>query len=106
MTAGEARALLGRALHLSLEVLAVAEGGDIQALGALDAERLRLLSLLRTISTPIDADARLLLQQIKDLNDKAIGFLEHRRRIKSREIDTAKLGRRALIAYSATRLQL
>jgi hypothetical protein len=106
MTAGDSRALLGRALHISLEVLAIAEGGDIQALGALDAERLRLLNLVRTISTPIDADSRLLLQQIKELNDKAIGFLEHRRRIKSREMDTAKLGRRALIAYSATRLQL
>jgi hypothetical protein len=103
MTAGESRALLGRALHLSLEVLAVAEGGDVQSLGALDAERLRLLNLVRAISTPIDADSRLLLEQIKDLNDKAIGYLEHRRRITSREIDTAKLGRRALIAYSATR---
>jgi hypothetical protein len=106
MTAGASRALLVRALQLSLEVLDVAESGDVRSLGALDAERLRLLSLVRAISTPIDADSRLLLQQIKELNDKALGFLEHRRRIKSREIDTAKLGRRALIAYSATRLQL
>jgi|SRR5450432_3144472 len=106
MTVSESRVLLERALQLSLELLAVAEGGDVQALGSLDAERLRLLNLLRTVSTPIDTGSRLLLQQITELNDKAIGFLEHRRRIKSREIDTAKLGRRALIAYSATRLQL
>lgn len=106
MTSGESRVLLGRALQLSLEVLAVAEGGDVKELGALDAERLRLLNLLRTISTPIDADARLLLQQIKELNDRSIGFLEHRRRTKSREIDTAQLGRRALVAYSATQLPL
>jgi hypothetical protein len=106
MMAGEAHVVLERALQLSRELLAVAEGGDVQALGTLDAERLRLLNSLRTVSTPIDTDARLLLQQITALNDKAIGFLEHRRRIKSREMDTATLGRRALVAYSATRLQL
>ena len=106
MMAGEIHAVLERALRISLELLDVADGGDVQALGALDAERLRLLSSLRAIATPIDTDARLLLQQISELNDRAIGFLEHRRRIKSREMDTAKLGRRALIAYSATRPQL
>jgi len=55
--------------------------------------------------TPVGADEHLLLQKIIELNDRAIGFLEHRRRIKAREIDTAALGRRATVAYSATRLQ-
>jgi hypothetical protein len=97
--------ILERALQLSLELLSVAESGDVQAAVHLDAERLGLLNSIRTRLTPVGADEHLLLQKIIELNDRAIGFLEHRRRVKAREIDTAALGRRATVAYSATRLQ-
>jgi hypothetical protein len=105
MMDGQVQVALERALQLSIELLAVAEGGDVQATAHLDAERLRLLDSVRHRSTPIDTDERLLLQRITELNCQAIGFLEHRQRIKAREMDTATLGRRALVAYSATRMQ-
>jgi hypothetical protein len=96
---------LTRALALSRELLAVAELGDVRAVADLDAERLRLLHSQRLKSRHMDADERLVLQQISELNDKAIGLLEHRRRGTEREMDTVAVGRRALIAYSDTRLQ-
>jgi hypothetical protein len=96
---------LERALELSRQLLAVAEHGDVRAVADLDAERLRLLHSQRLKSRHMDADERLILQMINELNDKAIGFLEHRRRGTEREMDTVAVGRRALIAYSDTRLQ-
>jgi hypothetical protein len=48
---------------------------------------------------------RELLQEIADLNAKAIGCLEHHHRRTARDMDMASAGRRALIAYSPTRLQ-
>ncbi|HWJ33807.1 MAG TPA: hypothetical protein VNR70_00990 [Steroidobacteraceae bacterium] len=97
---------LARALELSLELLAVAERGDVGAVANLDAERLRLLDSQRPKSRNMDADERLVLNQINELNDKALGLLEHRRRSIERDMDTAAAGRRALVAYSATRTRL
>jgi hypothetical protein len=105
MMADESGALLTRALQLSQELLRVAEGGDPQAVLELDAERLRLLHSMGSQPTPVGADERSLLKEIAELNHRAIGFLEHRRRGKAREIDTAAVGRRAVAAYSTTRLQ-
>ena len=104
MTDGESSAELERALQLSRELLAVAEHGDMQLAPNLDAKRMQLLESVRQRFTRIDANDRLLLQSIAELNDKAIGHLEHRRRGKVRELDMASVGRRALDAYSATRL--
>jgi hypothetical protein len=96
---------LARALELSQQLLEVAEHGDAGAVANLDAERLRLLNSERLLSRNMGVNERLVLQKINELNDRAIGYLEHRRRRIEREMDTASAGRRALVAYSATRLQ-
>ena len=92
---------LARALLLSKELLAVAENGDVGAVANLDAERLRLLHSAGVKDTNMDADQRLMLQQIGELNDEAIGHLEHRRRRTEREMDMASAGRRAVAAYGS-----
>ena len=104
MTDSESTAELERALQLSRELLAVAEHGDMQLAPNLDALRMQLLESVRQRPAQLDANDRLLLQSIAELNNKAIGYLEHRRRRKVRELDMAFVGRRALDAYSATRL--
>jgi hypothetical protein len=105
MMADESGAMLARALQLSRELLDVAEGGDLQAVLGLGAERQQLLQAARSGPAPVGAGEGALLREIAELNDRAIGFLEHRQRIKAREIDTAAAGRRAVAAYSTTRLQ-
>ncbi len=94
---------LRRAMEISLELVAIAEGGDVRATARLDVERRRLLDSLRSRPTAIDTDERLLLQKIAQLNDQAIGLLVHRRRRTEREIDMVGVGRRAVAAYSSTR---
>jgi hypothetical protein len=101
----ESGAMLTRALQLSQKLLVIAEGGDLQAVIELGSERLRLLHSTRSQPAPVGANEHRMLKEIAELNDRAIGFLEHRRRIKAREIDTATVGRRAVAAYSTTRLQ-
>jgi hypothetical protein len=97
--------LLTRALALCHEMLAAAEQGKLDSLASLDAERLELLKSFRLEAKQFDAGNRALLQQIAQLNDRTIGLLEHHRRGKGREIDMAAVGRRAVAAYSAIRLQ-
>ena len=92
---------LARALALSQELLAVAAQGDVSAVANLDAERLRLLHSLRVKVTNMHADERLMLQKINELNDEAIGLLEHRKRRTEREMDMASTGRRAVAAYGS-----
>ena len=104
MSSGESRAALERALELSRELLTVAERGDAAAAANLDAARLELLKFAsETGRAPVNH--RELLQEIADLNAKAIGCLEHHHRRTARDMDMASAGRRALIAYSPTRLQ-
>jgi hypothetical protein len=105
MNAGSSKTALALALELSNELLAVAEAGDLGAVADLDADRRRLLDSWRPMIGHMDPSERLMLQKISELNDRALGFLEHRRRRTERLMDTAVAGRRALIAYSATRLQ-
>jgi hypothetical protein len=97
--------LLTRALALCHEMLAAAEQGKLDSLASLDAERLELLKSFRLEAKQVDAGNRALLQQIAQLNDRTIGLLEHHRRGKGRDIDMAAVGRRAVAAYSAIRLQ-
>ncbi len=92
---------LARALALSQDLLTVAEKGDVRAVASLDAERLRLLHSVRVKFTNMDADQRLMLQKINELNSAAIGLLEHRRRRTEREMDMASTGRRAVAAYGS-----
>ena len=105
MNGGDSRAALERALELSRELLAVAELGDVAAAVYLDAARLELLKSARETLRTTPMSDRDLLQEIAQLNDQAIGCLEHHHRRKARDMDMASVGRRALIAYSPTRLQ-
>jgi hypothetical protein len=96
---------LARALALSHEMLASAEGANLQSLERLDAERLELLKSFRLETRQVGAAERALLQQISQINERTIGMLEHRRRAKGRDMDMAAVGRKAVAAYSSTRLQ-
>jgi hypothetical protein len=105
MTDAESNPAIERALAVSHEVLAAADQGDLHALAVLDAERLRLLQCMRLKRDTWSAGDRLALREISELNDRAIGLVEHHRRSKARELDMAAVGRRAVAAYSTTRLQ-
>jgi len=80
--------------------------GDAAAAVNLDAARLELLKSASGTGRTTPVNHRELLQEIADLNAKAIGCLEHHHRRTARDMDMASAGRRALIAYSPTRLQL
>jgi hypothetical protein len=105
MTRFEAVAALQRALEISRELAAVAEGGDMQLTVSLDADRLQLLKSIRPILQPLDEENRSVLREIAALNDRALGFLEHRRRAKGRDMDMLVVGRRAVRAYSSTQMR-
>lgn len=99
----EATTLLERAVALSRQLLAAADRGDGQAVAILDAQRLQLLKSARKSPHALDANERLMLQEVAHLNDRSIGHLEHHRRIKERQLDVAVVGRRAMNAYASTR---
>jgi hypothetical protein len=105
MKSSEPGAALRRALELSRELLRVAECGDPRSTAILDAERREILSRIRTSGRPLADSERQCLLDIMQLNDWAIGQLEHRRRVKERQMDTVATGRRALAAYSSTQLR-
>jgi hypothetical protein len=96
---------LARALALSHDMLNAAEKGDLQSLASLDLERMELLELFRNGTKQVSAADRALLSQINEINDRAIGLLEHQRRSKGRDLDMAAVGRRAVAAYSGSRQQ-
>jgi hypothetical protein len=102
MTRTEAAAALQRALEISRELAAVADGGDLPLAVSLDAERLQLLKSARASLQPMDESNRAVLREIAALNDRALGSLEHRRRAKGRDMDMLAVGRRAVRAYSNT----
>jgi len=101
----QARQALERALALSHQLIAAADQSNLQELVRLDAERLRLLQSVRLERDNLSAGDRMVLRQVSELNDRAIGLMEHQRRIKGRAMDIAAVGRRAVAAYSTTRLQ-
>lgn len=94
---------LAQALQLSQQMLVLAESGEVGELAKLDTQRLRLLqSAAGRSAVPRSATENALLSEIAALNDRSLGLLEHRRRIKAREMDTATAGRKAVAAYSTT----
>ncbi|MFI4891688.1 MAG: hypothetical protein ACHQIL_14255 [Steroidobacterales bacterium] len=102
MNAAAANKLLDRALAISREISKFAETGDVASAVALDGERRDLLHTARAgMGFPSD-DQRAILAEIAALNNRALGLLEHRLRIKARELDMAAVGRRAIVAYAAT----
>jgi hypothetical protein len=96
---------LSRALALSHDMLSAAECGNLNSLESLDRQRLELLQSFRSATQQVAAADQALLQQIAQLNDRAIGLLEHQRRSKGRDLDMAAVGRRAVAAYSGIRAQ-
>ncbi len=105
MNRAEASAALARALDISRELAAVADNGDVRTTGSLDAERRQLLQLVRRALQTLDEKDRGVLQEIAQLNERALGLLEHRKRAIGRDMDMLAVGRRAVRAYSGTRLQ-
>ncbi len=94
-----ARATLEAALTLSHRVLAAADQSDVQSVVRLDSERLRLLESIRSRHGPLDTGEQEMIEEICRLNDRAIGLMEHQVRGKSRALDMAAVGRRAVAAY-------
>jgi hypothetical protein len=105
MSSGKINPSLARALALSHDMLSAAETGDLQSLESLDLERMELLKLFRSSTRQVSATDQALLRQINEINDRAIGLLEHQRRSKGRDLDMAAVGRRAVAAYSGSRQQ-
>ncbi len=99
----DARPGLDRALAVSRELLAAAAVADMRAIERLDADRLRLLQSLRPQRDSFGADDWMVLKEISELNDRALGLIEHHRRTLERSLDMAAVGRRAVAAYSDTR---
>jgi hypothetical protein len=99
------RPALELAIEISQQLIAAADQADLQALTRLDAERLRLLQSVRLERNNLSLGDRWALQKVTELNDRAIGLMEHRRRSIERALDTAAVGRRAVAAYSTNRLQ-
>jgi hypothetical protein len=105
MNRQEAMVVLQRALRISEQLAAVADGGEVSLAVRLDAERLRLLKSARAALHPMDEQSRTMLGEIAALNDRTLGLLEHRRRAKGRDMDMAAVGRRAVAAYANVRVQ-
>jgi hypothetical protein len=102
MTRAEASAALRRALQISRELTAAADSGDVPATLRLDAERRVLLQSAHAALQPMEENDRWALREIAELNDRALGLVEHHRRGKQRAMDTVAVGRRAVVAYSST----
>ena len=102
MSSDARSAALTRALALSQRVLEAAEQSDTKTLALLDAERMRLLQSVCAERGRLGGAEERMLSEVAALNDRAIGAMEHHRRIKERAIDMAKIGRRAVAAYATT----
>ena len=94
--------MLASALALSRDVVAAADQGDMLRVAQLDAERLRLLQAFRQ-HDHVGAADRMRLAEIAQLNDQALGLMEHHLRIAARALDVATVGRRAVDAYASNR---
>ena len=94
---------LAGALAVSHDMLSAAEKGDLRSLTSLDLKRMELLKSFRNGAKLVSAADQALLQQINEINDRAIGLVEHQRRSKGRDLDMAAVGRRAVAAYSENR---
>ena len=104
MSHAAVRAALERALDISRELAADTDRGEVRSTASLDAERRQLLQFVRGALQPLNAGAREVLREIAQLNARAIGHLEHRKRSLARDMDLVVVGRRAVRAYSSTRL--
>lgn len=93
---------IDHALAVSRELLAAAAQADVPAIERLDADRLRLLQSLRPLRDRFSAGDWMIMKEISELNDRAMGLMEHHRRAMERSLDMAAVGRRAMAAYHDT----
>jgi hypothetical protein len=93
---------LDHALAVSRELLGAAAQADVPAIERLDADRFRLLKSLRPLRGRFSAGDWMIMKEISELNDRAMGLMEHHRRVMERSLDMAAVGRRAVAAYSDT----
>jgi len=100
---GRAHPALDHALAVSRELLAAAAIADMPAIERLDADRFRLLQSLRPLRDRFGAGDWIVMKEISEMNDQALGLMEHHRRALERSLDMAAVGRRAVAAYSETR---
>jgi hypothetical protein len=100
---GKTHPALDRALAVSRELLAAAVVADMPTIERLDADRFRLLQSLRPLRDRFGAGDWIVMKEISELNDQALGLMEHHRRALERSLDMAAVGRRAVVAYSETR---
>ncbi len=102
---GSTREALQLALSLSHQLLAAVDESQLAEIAILDAQRLRLLQSVQPLRDSLNDGERLMLRQVSELNERAIGLVEHQRRIKERTMDLVAVGRLAVTAYSTTRSQ-
>lgn len=91
---------LGRALDLSREIAVIADSGSPELTQRLDEERRTLLASVRAAGPDLLPEERARLDEIRLLNDQAIGSMQHRMRGLARDLDTVSVGRRAVLAYA------
>jgi hypothetical protein len=103
MSRAEAQASLRSALALSRTIAEAADGGDLVAMVRHDVERRRLLEAARRDLKMLQPGDSEMIAEIRALNARAIGLLQHRQRATARDIDMLAVGRRAVRAYAATR---
>jgi molybdenum-dependent DNA-binding transcriptional regulator ModE len=91
---------LAAAVALSRDLVEAADQGQLDLVAELDARRLELLKSFRLVARQVGPSDRAVLQEISKLNLRALGLVEHQRRIKGRAMDMVALGRRAINAYA------
>jgi hypothetical protein len=101
MNGREATVALQRAAEISKELLSIADSGDVRLTEQLDAERRQLLQAAKKSLQPLGVADRELLREIAEMNDRALGFMEHRLRRTARDIDMLRVGRSAVRAYAS-----
>ena len=94
---------LAAAVALSRDVVEAADQGQLDVLADLDARRLKLLKSFRLVARQLAPVDKAVLQEIAMLNQRALGLVEHHRRIKGRAMDMVARGRRAVNAYASNR---
>ncbi len=102
---GAARRSLEQAVDLSHRLLAAADESNMEQVAILDAERLRLLQSAGLDRDSLSEEDRQMLRQVSELNDRAIGLVEHQRRIKGTGDGFGRGGPPRGIRLSTTRSQ-
>ncbi len=93
-------AALHRAVELAHEITLIADSGAPELTLRLDAQLRILLASVRAAGRELQPAERARIEEIRALNDRAIGSMQHRMRGLARDLDTVSTGRRAVRAYA------